>query len=112
MTRDVVTAQGESGPRRAAGLARRTRRKFHADLPRLRETTVPPFGAFAGRHVGWVFVDVSTCGDRADPELAVRLIATALGARTSAPTVLRRGEHPATSGPAEGERQSGCLASG
>ncbi|AHH94720.1 adenosylmethionine decarboxylase [Kutzneria viridogrisea] len=41
--------------------------------------------------IGSAFVDVFTCGDRADPGMAVRLLATALGAADSRVTSLRRG---------------------
>jgi S-adenosylmethionine decarboxylase len=41
--------------------------------------------------VGAVFLDVFTCGNRADPELATRLLAEALGAKDSHVTIIRRG---------------------
>lgn len=41
---------------------------------------------------GSVFVDVFTCGEHADPEVALRLIAIALRATVGTPTVLRRGD--------------------
>ncbi|HVV25232.1 MAG TPA: adenosylmethionine decarboxylase [Pseudonocardiaceae bacterium] len=41
--------------------------------------------------VGSVFVDVFTCGNRADPELAMRLLAEALGATSPNITTIRRG---------------------
>jgi S-adenosylmethionine decarboxylase len=41
--------------------------------------------------VGSVFLDVFTCGNRADPELATRLLAEALGAKDSHVTIIRRG---------------------
>lgn len=41
--------------------------------------------------VGSVFLDVFTCGDRADPELAMRLLAEALAARSTNITTIRRG---------------------
>lgn len=41
--------------------------------------------------VGSMFVDVFTCGEQADPELAVRLLADALGAADTATTTVRRG---------------------
>ena len=40
---------------------------------------------------GSVFLDVFTCGDRADPELAMRLLAESLGARTTKITTIQRG---------------------
>jgi S-adenosylmethionine decarboxylase len=43
--------------------------------------------------LGAVFVDVFTCGDRADPEHAVRLLAEALGAGTVSLSTVLRGEH-------------------
>lgn len=42
--------------------------------------------------IGAVFIDVFTCGDRADPELAVRLFAAALGTEPVALSTVRRGE--------------------
>lgn len=44
--------------------------------------------------LGAVFVDVFTCGDRADPEHAVRLLAKALGAGSTQLSTVRRGRHP------------------
>ena len=41
---------------------------------------------------GSVFVDVFTCGNRADPEMALRLIAIALHAKVAAVSVVRRGD--------------------
>ena len=41
--------------------------------------------------VGSVFLDVFTCGNRADPELAVRLLAEALAATSTNITTIRRG---------------------
>jgi S-adenosylmethionine decarboxylase proenzyme len=41
--------------------------------------------------VGAVFLDVFTCGSRADPELATRLLAEALGAKDTHVTIIRRG---------------------
>jgi S-adenosylmethionine decarboxylase len=41
--------------------------------------------------VGSVFLDVFTCGDRADPELAMRLLAEALAATSTNITTIRRG---------------------
>jgi len=41
--------------------------------------------------VGSVFVDVFTCGAKADPERAVRLLAEALGASVGACRTIRRG---------------------
>jgi S-adenosylmethionine decarboxylase len=38
-----------------------------------------------------VFLDVFTCGNRADPELAMRLLAESLGARSAKITTIRRG---------------------
>ena len=42
---------------------------------------------------GSLFADVFTCGHRADPEHAVRLLAKALEAGTVRMSVLHRGEH-------------------
>lgn len=41
--------------------------------------------------LGSVFLDVFTCGDRADPELAMRLLAESLGARSTKITTIQRG---------------------
>ncbi|HEX5407321.1 MAG TPA: adenosylmethionine decarboxylase [Pseudonocardiaceae bacterium] len=41
--------------------------------------------------LGSVFLDVFTCGDRADPELAMRLLAEALAAKSTSITTTRRG---------------------
>ncbi|HEV3356989.1 MAG TPA: adenosylmethionine decarboxylase [Pseudonocardiaceae bacterium] len=41
--------------------------------------------------LGSVFLDVFTCGDRADPELAMKLLAEALGARSTRITTIQRG---------------------
>jgi S-adenosylmethionine decarboxylase proenzyme len=41
--------------------------------------------------VGSVFLDVFTCGNRADPELAMRLLAEALAATSTNITTIRRG---------------------
>lgn len=41
--------------------------------------------------VGSVFLDVFTCGHRADPELAVRLLAEAFAATSTNITTIRRG---------------------
>ena len=41
---------------------------------------------------GSAFVDVFTCGDRADPELAARLLAEALGARSIQTRTIQRGK--------------------
>lgn len=41
--------------------------------------------------VGSMFVDVFTCGDQADPELAVRLLADALGGADTTMTTVHRG---------------------
>lgn len=43
---------------------------------------------------GALFVDVFTCGDRADPEHAVRLFAKALDADSLQLSTVRRGEQP------------------
>ncbi|MEC3979697.1 adenosylmethionine decarboxylase [Amycolatopsis sp. H20-H5] len=43
--------------------------------------------------LGAVFVDVFTCGDRADPEHAVHLLAEALGAGSIQLSTVLRGEH-------------------
>lgn len=42
--------------------------------------------------LGTAFVDVFTCGDRADPEHAVRLLAGALGAGSVTTSTITRGE--------------------
>ncbi len=42
--------------------------------------------------IGSVFVDVFTCGDRADPERAVELLAKLLGAGTVRMSTVERGE--------------------
>lgn len=44
--------------------------------------------------LGAVFVDVFTCGDRADPEHAVRLLTKALGAGSVSLATVVRGHHP------------------
>jgi S-adenosylmethionine decarboxylase len=41
--------------------------------------------------VGSVFLDVFTCGDRADPELAMKLLAEALCTTSATITTIRRG---------------------
>jgi S-adenosylmethionine decarboxylase proenzyme len=41
--------------------------------------------------LGSVFLDVFTCGDRADPELAMRLLAESLGATSTTITTIQRG---------------------
>lgn len=41
--------------------------------------------------IGALFVDAFTCGHQADPELAVRLLADALGATTTRVETIRRG---------------------
>jgi S-adenosylmethionine decarboxylase len=41
--------------------------------------------------VGSVFLDVFTCGDRADPELAMKLLAEALCTTNTSITTIRRG---------------------
>lgn len=43
--------------------------------------------------LGSVFLDVFTCGNRADPELAMRLLAESLGARSAKITTIARGRH-------------------
>jgi S-adenosylmethionine decarboxylase len=53
--------------------------------------------------VGAVFLDVFTCGNRADPELATRLLAEALGAKETHVTIIRRGRTLPV--PAEAERE-------
>lgn len=45
--------------------------------------------------IGAAFVDVFTCGDRADPEHAVRLLAEALGTTANAMSTIERGGQPA-----------------
>ncbi|WP_092530906.1 adenosylmethionine decarboxylase [Amycolatopsis arida] len=45
--------------------------------------------------IGAVFVDVFTCGDRADPEHAVRLLATALRTTSVRMSTVARGRQPA-----------------
>ncbi|WP_019815493.1 adenosylmethionine decarboxylase [Saccharomonospora saliphila] len=44
--------------------------------------------------IGAVFVDVFTCGERADPERAVRLLADALGTRSVSMSTVQRGRQP------------------
>jgi len=44
--------------------------------------------------IGTAFVDVFTCGDRADPERAVRLLAESLGATLDAMSTVERGPQP------------------
>ncbi|MBK1788663.1 adenosylmethionine decarboxylase [Prauserella cavernicola] len=48
--------------------------------------------------IGALFVDVFTCGDRADPEQAVRLLAAALGTDSVSMTTVQRGREAATAG--------------
>lgn len=48
--------------------------------------------------IGAVFVDVFTCGDRADPEDAVRRLAGALGTESMSMSTVRRGRQPANVG--------------
>ncbi|MFF5992807.1 adenosylmethionine decarboxylase [Prauserella flavalba] len=48
--------------------------------------------------IGAVFVDVFTCGDRADPEEAVRLLAAALGTGSLTMRTVQRGRQAATAG--------------
>ncbi|MEQ0564056.1 adenosylmethionine decarboxylase [Amycolatopsis sp. NEAU-NG30] len=43
---------------------------------------------------GSLFADVFTCGERADPEHALRLLAESLAAAAVRLSVLQRGEHP------------------
>ncbi|OZM74558.1 adenosylmethionine decarboxylase [Amycolatopsis antarctica] len=45
--------------------------------------------------IGAAFVDVFTCGVRADPEVAVHLLAEALGAMADSVSVVDRGREPA-----------------
>lgn len=45
--------------------------------------------------LGAVFVDVFTCGERADPQRAVRLLADALGPGTLHMSTVQRGRQPA-----------------
>jgi S-adenosylmethionine decarboxylase len=45
--------------------------------------------------LGAVFIDVFTCGDRADPERGVRLFAAALGTEPLELSTVRRGHAPA-----------------
>jgi S-adenosylmethionine decarboxylase proenzyme len=49
--------------------------------------------------VGSMFVDVFTCGDQADPELAVRLLADALGGADTTTTTVHRGSSAVTACP-------------
>jgi S-adenosylmethionine decarboxylase len=44
--------------------------------------------------IGAVFVDVFTCGDQADPEHAVRLLAKTLGTESVQLSTVRRGRPP------------------
>ncbi|NIJ12755.1 S-adenosylmethionine decarboxylase [Saccharomonospora amisosensis] len=48
--------------------------------------------------IGAMFVDVFTCGDRADPQEAVRLLADALGTRSMNMSTLQRGRLPVNAG--------------
>lgn len=48
--------------------------------------------------LGALFVDVFTCGDRADPEHAVQLLAAALGTEAAALSTITRGRQPAQAG--------------
>lgn len=48
--------------------------------------------------IGSVFVDVFTCGERADPEQAVRLLAGALGTDSIRVSTVQRGAAPAIVG--------------
>ncbi len=48
--------------------------------------------------IGSMFVDVFTCGERADPELAVRLLAAALGTEPESMSTISRGRRPAEVG--------------
>lgn len=51
--------------------------------------------------VGSVFLDVFTCGNRADPELAMRLLAEAFAATSTNITTIRRGRPARVEIPAE-----------
>lgn len=46
--------------------------------------------------IGSMFLDVFTCGNRADPELATQLLAEALSATSTNVTVIRRGRPVST----------------
>jgi S-adenosylmethionine decarboxylase proenzyme len=46
--------------------------------------------------LGSVFLDEFTCGSAADPELAMRLLAESLGARTARLTTIQRGRSAGT----------------
>ncbi|WP_026454062.1 adenosylmethionine decarboxylase [Saccharomonospora iraqiensis] len=48
--------------------------------------------------IGAVFVDVFTCGERADPERAVTLLADALGTGSVSMSTFHRGRQPAEAG--------------
>lgn len=48
--------------------------------------------------LGTAFVDVFTCGESADPERAVRLLADALGTDELTTSTVRRGRTPAETG--------------
>lgn len=48
--------------------------------------------------IGAVFVDVFTCGERADPERAVSLLADALGTGSVSMSTFQRGRQPAEAG--------------
>lgn len=48
--------------------------------------------------LGTTFVDVFTCGERADPQEAVRLLATALGTESVTMSTVQRGRQPAGTG--------------
>jgi S-adenosylmethionine decarboxylase len=61
--------------------------------------TYPEFGS--------VFLDVFTCGDKADPEHAVRLLADAFGARCANLTTIQRGRSADTSRQSHGTDELG-----
>jgi S-adenosylmethionine decarboxylase len=48
--------------------------------------------------IGAMFVDVFTCGERADPEHAVRLLAKALGTEPVSMSTITRGRQPTNTG--------------
>ncbi|PXY28068.1 adenosylmethionine decarboxylase [Prauserella muralis] len=48
--------------------------------------------------LGTTFVDVFTCGERADPQQAVHLLADALGTDSVTMSVVQRGRQPAGAG--------------
>jgi S-adenosylmethionine decarboxylase proenzyme len=54
--------------------------------------------------VGSMFLDVFTCGNRADPQLAAQLLAEALAATSTNVTVIQRGRPSSAPTPIGGQR--------